>query len=174
MLVHYDVNRPIKLYCDASTRGVGACLMHVVNGEEKPVTYASRTLSLAEVNYAHIDHEALAIIFGMKRFNQYLYGREFILVTDHRPPCKLLGHADSVHPLAAARMQQWAMILSAYSYKIEYVPGPANQCADCLSRLPVQCTKTEQGNAVHVMHTTTLPVTAKEIASQASKNRVLS
>ena len=69
------------------------------------------------------------------------------------------------------------MILSAYSYKVEYVPGPANQCADCLSRLPVQCTKiypAEQGNAIHVMHTTTLPVTAKEIASQTSKDRVLS
>ena len=137
--------------------------MHVVNGEEKPVAYVSRTLSPAEVNYAHIEREALAIIFGVKRFNQYLYGHEFILVTDHRPLCKLFGHADGVRPLAAARMQRWAMILSAYSYKIEYVPGPANQCADCLSRLPVQCSKihpAEEGNAVHAMHTTTLPVTA--------------
>ena len=177
MLVHYDVNMPIKLYCDASARGVGACLMHVVNGEEKPVAYTSRTLSPAEVNYAHIEHKALAIIFGVKRFNQYLYGREFILVTDHRPLCKLFGHVDGVHPLAAARMQQWAMILSAYSYKIEYVPGPANQCADCLSRLPVQCSKiypAEEGNAVHVMHTTTLPVTAMEIASQTAKDKILS
>ena len=126
MLVHYDVNKPIKLYCDASAREVGACLMYVVNGEEKPVAYASRTLSPAEVNYVHIEREALAIIFGVKRFNQYLYGCEFILVTDHHPLCKLFGHADGVRPLAAARMQRWAMILSAYSYKIEYVPGPAN------------------------------------------------
>ena len=177
MLVHYDVNKPIKLYCDASARGVGACLMHVVNGEEKPVAYTSRTLSPAEVNYAHIEREALAIIFGVKRFNQYLYGREFILVTDHRPLCKLFGHADGVRPLAAARMQRWAMILSAYSYKIEYVPGPANQCADCLSRLPVQCSKihpAEEGNAVHAMHTTTLPVTVMEIASQTAKDKILS
>jgi len=45
VLVHYDVTKPIKLYCDASVHGVGACLMHIVNGEEKPVAYASRTLS---------------------------------------------------------------------------------------------------------------------------------
>ena len=76
MLVHYDVNKPIKLYCDASGRGIGACLMHVVHGVEKPVAYASRTLSVAEQNYAHIEREALAIIFGVKRLNQYLYGRE--------------------------------------------------------------------------------------------------
>lgn len=126
VLVHYDVNRPIKLYCDASARGVGAYLIHVVYGEEKPVAYVSRTLSSAEVNYAHIEREVLAIIFGVKRFNQYLYEREFILVTDHRPLCKLLGHADGVSSLAAAHMQRWEMILSAYLYKIEYVPGPAN------------------------------------------------
>ena len=52
-----------------------------------------------------IEREALGIIFGVKRFNQYLYGREFILATDHRPLCKLFGHADGVCPLAAARMQ---------------------------------------------------------------------
>ena len=88
---------------------------------------------------------------------------EFILVTDHRHLCKLLGQADSVCPVAAAHMQQWAMILSVYSYKIKYIPGPANQCADCLSWLPVQCSKIHpaEGNAVHAMHTTALPVTAK-------------
>ena len=125
MLVHYDVNKPIKLYCDASGRGIGACLMHVEHGVEKPVAYASRTLSVAEQNYAHIEREALAIIFGVKRFNQYLYGREFVLVTDHRPLCKLFGHADGVQSLAAARMQRGAMILSAYSYRIEFIPGRA-------------------------------------------------
>ena len=51
LVVHYDVNKPIKLYCDASARRVCACLMHVVNEEEKPVLYALRTLSSAIVNY---------------------------------------------------------------------------------------------------------------------------
>ena len=65
--------------------------MHVVNGEETPVAYASQTLSVAEQNYAHIKREALAIIFGVKRFNQYLYGHEFILVTDHCPLANCLA-----------------------------------------------------------------------------------
>ena len=125
VLVHYDVHKPIKLYCDASPHGIGACLMHVVDGVEKPVAFASRTLSVAEQNYAQVEREALGIIFGVKRFNQYLYGREFILVTDHRPFCKLFGHADGIRPVAAARMQRWALILSAYSYKIEYIAGSA-------------------------------------------------
>ena len=158
-----DVNKPIKLYCDASPHGVGACLMHIVDGVERPVAYASRTLSAAEQNYAQIEREALGIIFGVKRFNQYLYGREFTLVTDHRPLCTLFGHTHGVCPLAAARMQWWAMILSVYSYKIELIPSSANLCADCLSRLPVSSTKihpAEKGNEIHATNCITLPVTA--------------
>ena len=163
VLVHYDVTKPIKLYCDASPYGLGACLMHVINGEEQPVAYASQTLSQAERNYK-LEREALAIIFGVKKFNQYLYGRQFTLVTDHQPLCKLFGHKEGVHPLAAACMQRWTLILSAYAYKIEFTPGSTNQCADCLSRLPHPATAihpAEKGNEVHAMSIDNLPVIAK-------------
>ena len=96
VLAHYDVQKPLKLYCDASPTGLGACLMHIIGSCEQPVAYASRTLSQAERNYAQVEREALSIIFGVKRFNQYLYGRHFTLVTDHRPLCKLFGHAEGV------------------------------------------------------------------------------
>ena len=177
VLAHYDVTKPIKLYCDASPYGLGACLMHVIDGTEQPVAYTSRTLSQAETNYAQLEREALAIIFGVKKFNQYLYGREFTLVTDHQPLCKLFGHKEGVRPLAAARMQRWTLILSAYAYKIEFTPGSTNQCADCLSRLPQPSTAihpAEKGNEVHAMSIDNLPVTAKSIAAQTSKDTVLS
>ena len=49
MLAHYDVTKPLKLFCDASPNGLGACMVHVMlNGEERPVAYASRSLSQAE------------------------------------------------------------------------------------------------------------------------------
>ena len=96
VLAHYDVTKQLKLYCDASPRGVGACLMQMMDGHEQPVAYASRTLTSAEANYAQIEREALAIIFAVKKFHQYLYGRCFILVTDHRPLCKILGHNQGV------------------------------------------------------------------------------
>ena len=176
VLAHYDVTKPIKLYCDASPYGVGACMIQIINGREQPVAYASQTLSQAERNYAQIEREALALIFGVKKFNQYLYGRQFTLVTDHRPLCKLFGHKEEVRPLAAARMQRWALILSAYTYKIEYVPGSNNQCADCLSRLPQSATAVhpaEKGNKVHAMSIDNLPITAKLIANKTAKDTVL-
>ena len=177
VLAYYDVNKPIKLYCDASPHGVGACLMHIVDRVERPVAYASRTLSAAEQNYAQIEQEALGIILGVKRFNQYLYGHEFTLATDHRPLCTLFGHTQRVRPLAAARMQWWAMILSTYSYKTEFILSSANSCADCLSCLPVSSTKihpAEKGNEIHATNCITLPVTARQIVAITATDKILS
>ena len=69
-LVHYDVSKPMKLACDASPYGVGAVISHVLsNGEERPIAFASRTLSTSECNYAQIEREALALIFGVRKFH---------------------------------------------------------------------------------------------------------
>ena len=133
-LAHYDVKKPTKVYCDASPKGLGACLVHVMpSGVEQPVAYASRSLQPAEQKYAQIEREALAIIFAVRRFHQYLYGRNFTLVTDHRPLCRIFGPREAIPPLAAAKMQRWALILSAYQYNIDCVAGKLNQCADCMS-----------------------------------------
>ena len=96
--MHYDANKPIKVYCDASPHGVGVCLMHIVDGVEWPVAHESCTLSVAEQNYAQIEQEACGIIFEVKRFNQYLYGHAFTLATDHHPLCTLFGPKDGVRP----------------------------------------------------------------------------
>ena len=176
LLVHYDPTKPVKVYCDASSVGVGACLMHVEKGVERPVMYASRSLSQAETKYAQIEREALAIIFAVKKFHQYLYGRQFVLVTDHRPLCKILGHDQAIPPLAAARMQHWALILSAYRYSIQYIAGEKNSCADCLSRLPVKqqdAGAAESSGDIFALDWLSIPVTAKDVANATRKDKIL-
>ena len=79
------------------------------DGSQKPIAYASRTLSKPERAYAQIEREGLALVFGVRRFHQYLYGRPFILVTDHRPLCKIFGSKQGIPPMAAARMQRWEL-----------------------------------------------------------------
>ena len=71
VLVHYDSTLPIRMAADASAYGIGAVISHVLpNGEEKPIAFASRTLTYSEQN---IEKKALALIFGVRRFHQYLY-----------------------------------------------------------------------------------------------------
>lgn len=88
------------------------------NGEEKPIAFASRTLSKVESKYAQIEKEALSIIFGVKKFHKYLYGRRFTLITDHKPLLAILGLKSAIPTLAALRMQRWALISMAYNYEI--------------------------------------------------------
>ena len=69
VLVHYDVNKPLRLACDASAYGVGAVISRIMkDGSERPVAYASWTLSKSEQNYSQIEKEALSIIFDEHNF----------------------------------------------------------------------------------------------------------
>ncbi len=114
VLAHYDPTLPVKLDCDASAYGVGAVLFHQYrDGSERPIAYASCILSTAEVK---IEKEGLALIFGVKKFHKYLYGRRFTLVTDHKPLLAILGSKKSLPTLAAARLQMWAIFLLGYQY----------------------------------------------------------
>ena len=150
-LTHYDLKKPVILSCDASPYGVGTCLSHLMpEGNTQPVVFASRTLSNTERKYAQIEKEALALIFGVRQFHKYLelVGREFTLMTDHQPLLKILGPHEGVPTLAAARLQRWALILSAYRYNLQYTPGLDNVEANPLSRLPVPVEVEDSGETV--------------------------
>ena len=74
-LVHFDPDLPLTLACDASAYGIGAVLAHLLpDGTERLVGYASRTLSKAERNYSQLEKEGLSCIFGIKKFNCYVFG----------------------------------------------------------------------------------------------------
>jgi len=55
------------------------------DGHDKPIAFSSRTLAHTERKYSQLEKEGLAVVFGVKRFHQYLYGREFIILSDHKP-----------------------------------------------------------------------------------------
>ncbi|KAL9958559.1 hypothetical protein ACROYT_G035588 [Oculina patagonica] len=169
LLTHYNPKRPVRLAVDASSFGLGAVLSHVSeDGEEKPIAFASRTLSSSEQNYSMIEKEALAIIFGIKKFHQYLFGRRFTLLTDHRPLTYLLGPKRGIPVLAASRLQRWAIQLAAYTYDIEYRASKNHGNADALSCLPRKTTEeaddwSTEGDQVNRVQIERAPITATRI-----------
>ncbi|XP_046975644.1 uncharacterized protein K02A2.6-like [Vanessa cardui] len=136
VLAHFDPQAKLILTVDASPNGLGAILSQIGSDNvERPISFASRTLSSAEKRYSQIQKEATAIIYGVRRFHQYLYGRSlpFILRTDHKPLLSIFGPYKGVPEMSANRLQRYALFLSGYNYKIEYIRSSDNS-ADYLSR----------------------------------------
>ena len=75
---------------------------------------------MSESNYAQLEKESLALIFGVRKFHMYLYGRPFTLVTDNKPLQCILGPKKGIPFMAAAHLQRWAIILASYQYDIEF------------------------------------------------------
>ena len=177
VLAHYSPTLPVELSVDAFPYGVGAVIMHVYpSGVRCPLAFASRTLNEHEKRYGQIDKEALAIMFGLKRFHLYLYGRHFTILTDHKPLERIFGPKTAIPSLAAMRLQRWAIILSAFDYTIRFVPSKQNAVADALSRLPLPSTLSGENLIFKVEErlVDSLPITHKEVSHATQVDPVLS
>ena len=165
--------------CDTSNYSVGAVLSHkMTDGSERPIAYASCTLNSSERNYSQLEKEGLSCIFGIKRFHNYLFGRHFELVTDHKPLLGLLKEDRAISPQACSRIKQWSLFLSSYEYTLVFRNTTAHANADALSRLPLleepARTVTEPELVLLSEHLDDSPVTANDIRTWTSRDPKLS
>ena len=179
VLAHCDPKLPLQLAGDASSYGIGAVISYVLpDRSERPISYASRTLSSSECNYAQLEKEALSLVYGVQRFHSYPYGRPFILYTDHKPLTAILGTNKSISPLAAARLQHWALLLVGYNYRIVFRPTHAHANADSLSHLPLSLSEKDARvpdlKLFNILQIETLPVTAAQLKTATNIDPVLS
>ena len=158
-MVHYDNARPLVLACDASPYGLGAVLSHIIkDGQECPVAYALCTLTPAEKNYSQLEKEALGVVFSVQKFHKYLYGRHFIIESDHRPLSFILRNSKVISPTTSSSIIRWTLTLSAYSFTIRHKPGRDLGNADVLRRLPQPQTTNSDclpGDLVNLLHHST-------------------
>ncbi|KAG8196623.1 hypothetical protein JTE90_014180 [Oedothorax gibbosus] len=168
VLVHYDPALPVMLATDASPVGLGAVLSHKMSdGTERPIAFASRTMTDTEKKYSQIDKEALAIVWAVKKFYLYLKGRRFTLITDHKPPVAIFGCKKGLPVLAATRLLHYALTLQSFQFDIIYRNTKEHGNADFLSRLPGQSEDLEVKDDVtlfQLQQIENLPVTAEELA----------
>lgn len=129
-LSYFDPQKPSVLQVDASSRGLGAVLMQA----NKPIAFASKSLSECEQRYANIERELLAVVFGCEKFHTYLYGKRFLVESDHKPLEMI--HLKNISS-APQRLQRMLLRIQQYDLQIAYKPGKEVAMADALSRSPV-------------------------------------
>lgn len=169
VLMLYNPKLPLILATDSSQVAVGAVLSHLLpDGTERPMQFASQTLTETQQKYSSIDREAYAIIFGVRKFYQYLFGTHFTLVTDHKPLLQIFGPHKGLPIYSASRMQHYAMYLQAFNYEIRYKNTTSHANADALSRLilgkTTQHSALDETDLFNINQIQTLPLTVRGLA----------
>lgn len=140
-LGYFDVKDRTQIYADASPVGLGTVLLQFKQSGPQVIAYASRSLTATEKRYAQTEKEALALVWAIERFHYYIFGKEFELVTDHKPLEIIFGPRSK----PCARIERWVLRIQSYKYKVIYKPGKSN-IADPLSRL-VEWEKVSEPNS---------------------------
>lgn len=141
LLQYPDYDKPFILTTDASNIALGAVLSQGQIGSDKPIAYASRTLSDSESRYSTIERELLAIIWAVKHFRPYLYGRKFYIYTDHRPLVWLRSLKDP-----SSKLTRWGLRLQDYDFELIYKNGKQNTNADAFSRIKINALDSDDDN----------------------------
>ena len=132
-LTYFDPKKETVLQVDASLRGLGSALVQ----EGKVVAFASRSLTDTEKRYANIEREMLAVVVACDKFHSYLFGKRFIVESDHKP-------LEMIHlknlTAAPPRLQRMLLRIQGYDFTIKYKPDTEMLLADPMSRLnPPPC-----------------------------------
>lgn len=142
----FDSKSEITIQCDASSHGLGACLIQ----NNQPVSFLSRSLTDCEKRYAQIEKELLEIVFGCEKLHNFIYGKKVKILTDHKP---LLEVVKKDLNKVSARLQRMLLKLLKYNITLEYLPGPKMFVADTLSKFHISDKVIDDPDMKDVVHT---------------------
>lgn len=167
ILRYFDPNTETVIETDASLKGLGAVLLQ----DGKPGWYASKAITETEQQYANIEREALSVVWGLKRFHYFIYGKSCTIHTDHKPLEAIFKKKLSKCP---ARLQRFALRALKYDVTILYVKGAEVPIADALSRVPPQPAPPNEEFPQLDIHQITKNLPASPIKLQQIRNEIAS
>lgn len=146
LLNHFDPEKEIIIQSDASKDGLGCSLLQ----GNKPISFASRSMTNTECSYAQIEKELLSLVFACRKFHYYIYGRKIIAYTDHAPLITIMKK--DISQIPNNRLQKMRLKLFNYDIELRYLPGKKMFLADLLSRNYLPEKYNEEINMEGVVH----------------------
>ena len=177
-LGYFDSKKPTSIFVDGSPVGLGAVLTQEDEStkEVTPLHYASCPLTPTQARYPQIDRKALSIYGAIIRFHLFVYGKEFKVITNHKPLLALFNNPSSK---PSARIERWLMELQQYRFTVEYRPGASNP-ADYALRHPVGDpeshnyeVESEENISFIARHAVPKAITLSEIETATAKDPIL-
>lgn len=130
VLRNADLSKSFVLQTDASDRGVSGVLLQEFSDGRHPIMFVSKKLLPREQNYSVIEKECYAIVWAVKRLQCFLFGKSFVIETDHCP-LKWLNTMKTQNQ----RLLRWSLVLQEFQFLVKHISGKENVQADALSRI---------------------------------------
>ena len=167
LLKYFNPDLPVEIQTDASSSGLGACLMQ--GGQ--PVQYASRALTETEKRYSQIEKEMLSVVFGLTRFHTYTYGRKVTVHNDHKPLAAVLKRPVGENPI---RLQRMLCRIMGYDLDFKYIKGKDLLIADAHTSNHTRSQSEEEIETIGlVIQDQSVTCHLNEIAEETAKDKVL-
>lgn len=151
---------------DASGYAVGAYISNEKPPNDHPIEYFSKTQTAPQKNYSTTHRELLAIILAIERFQHYIWGKHFVMHTDHQALTYLFNQNK-----VGSRLLRWKLLLAEYDFDIIHRKGKANVVSDCLSRVEEQPVQMRFFQAVK--NPTTKSMLQVITRSRAGENKII-
>lgn len=166
LLQHPMHDAPTNIMVDASDAAIGAVLQQYIDDTWHPLSFFSKILKPAEQRYSTFDRELLAIYLAIKHFRHFLEGREFHVLTDHKP---IIHSFAANNDKSSPRQTRHMSFISEFTCDIRHIKGCHNQAADALSRISIQAVRHPKSDPPASAQSSN-PIDFEQLAADQSNN----
>lgn len=130
VIANPDFDKDFHIQCDASDVSGAAALGQIHESGEVVIAYYSHKWTGPESRWGATEREAATVLYAIRHFNSYLWGRPILVITD----AQALTHIRTIRTGGSSRLSRWVLELSQYDLTIKHRAGKLSVVPDALSR----------------------------------------